>query len=89
MKPCTVCKDHKPFTEYNKRAEAPDGYTPMCKPCTRIKRKQYALSTGVTLDMREDVKPSVYTSVIERMHNLGIVSTPTRNEMLERVKETI
>jgi hypothetical protein len=44
MKNCSVCKQEKPFAEFNKSAKTVDGYTYRCKPCQSVYYKGYNAS---------------------------------------------
>lgn len=41
MKQCTLCKQEKPLSEYNKKASRPDGKQNVCRECNRIRSRQY------------------------------------------------
>ena len=41
MKQCTLCKQEKPLSEYNKKASRPDGKQNVCRECNRARSKQY------------------------------------------------
>jgi hypothetical protein len=41
MKICSSCKESKPLTEYNKKANRKDGLQTECKKCQSTQRKKY------------------------------------------------
>lgn len=87
-KSCSMCKQAKPLTEFNKRAESPDGRTPSCKKCIKARRKGYS-GGHETSALTEEQKKLVYMGAILRMKDYGLVSNRTSEEMLDRVKAGI
>jgi hypothetical protein len=41
MKTCTTCLTEKPFSEFYRKAKAPDGHQARCKPCQKAKDADY------------------------------------------------
>ena len=41
MKKCTLCKEEKPLTEFNKKHTTKDGLQNICKLCSRERSKRY------------------------------------------------
>jgi len=41
MKQCTLCKQEKPLSEYNKKTSRPDGKQNVCRECNRARSRQY------------------------------------------------
>lgn len=87
-KSCSMCKQTKPLTEFNKRAEAPDGHTPSCKLCIKARRKGMSGGSEIS-NLTEEQKKLIYIGAIQRMQDYGLVSSKTTEEMLERVKAGI
>ncbi len=89
MKTCSQCDEDKPLTDFRKRKDAKYGVTPACKMCMSKRRKDLKTGGGgvsnVTPQLTTDQKKHVYTSVIVRMRQLGLMSDVTTTEMLERV----
>lgn len=87
-KSCSMCKQTKLLTEFNKRAESPDGRTPSCKLCIKARRKGYS-GNAETAALTEEQKKLIYMGAILRMQDYGLVSSKTTEEMLDRVKAGI
>lgn len=41
MKTCTICKDPKPLSEFNKNKSRKDGYNSLCRVCSNKRSKRY------------------------------------------------
>lgn len=41
MKRCTICKQERPVTEFNKRKRSADGLQPHCRACNRERSQAY------------------------------------------------
>jgi hypothetical protein len=90
LKTCNRCKETKPYEEFTRRAESPDGRTPSCKVCISERRKErraQGLVGNAEPVLTVDQKKHVYTSVILRMREQGLTSAKTTDEMLARVGE--
>jgi hypothetical protein len=55
MKPCTICKIEKPYSEFHKQSSRKDGYCSWCKPCKSAKKAAEYQAT------KEHVKSRVAT----------------------------
>lgn len=90
MKTCNRCKETKPYEEFTRRAESPDGRTPSCAKCISERRKERRAQGLVGKNdpvLTVEQKKHVYTSVILRMKAQGLTSDKTTDEMLARVGE--
>ena len=87
-KTCSTCNEEKPGTAFHKRKDRPDGLQTSCKDCHKDRQRTWARKPDELMgeiELNPSQKREVYSGVILRMYDLGIISKKTSHEALERV----
>lgn len=91
-KSCNTCKVDKPLDFFYRKTEAPDGRQGKCKDCHKARQRDWKNSTAPSrqkveadVELSAEQKQHIYSNVILRMYESGLMSHKTALESLERV----
>ena len=80
-KQCIICKQIKPLSEYNKRANSTDGYRNNCKLCQQKRNKEYR---EANIDKTKEYNKKYYKLTREKQI---LTSRKYRKEHKEEIRE--
>lgn len=77
MKQCNECKEFKELSEFSKQKGAKDGYINQCKPCKRIKNREYNKNNKYKNSLKnkkydKNNKDKIRNRVLEKKYNITL-----------------
>lgn len=91
-KTCNTCRLNKSLESFYKKTESRDGRQGQCKDCHKARQRDWVNSSAPSrqkvdeVELSQDQKRQVYSGVLFRMYNSGLLSEKTLKESLERIR---